>query len=185
MGLTISGEMFHAQRTVMFQRESILPKEFSGMMIVRFCGLGLFWCFFIFVLASGLKNVSEKIARNRKYNCFIVVLLFSSFLWHCWKTVTCKGYNILVLTQVSERVEFRTWLCLWTVPSTWDALMTVADRLQTAFIPQWQIHQDNLGRCTCVPAAPAPAVTMCGEKQCVFIQLLFSAQTSLISASKF
>lgn len=80
MGLTISGEMFHAQRTVMFQRESILPKEFPGMMIVRFCGLGLFWCFFIFVLASGLKNVSEKIARNRKYNCFIVVLLFSPFL---------------------------------------------------------------------------------------------------------
>lgn len=39
---------------------------------------------------------------------------------------------------------------------------------KSSFIPQWQIHQNNLGRYTCVPAAPAPAVPVCGDKQFVF-----------------
>lgn len=34
MGLTIYGDMFHAQRTVMFQEENILPRQFLAMVEV-------------------------------------------------------------------------------------------------------------------------------------------------------
>lgn len=39
--------------------------------------------------------------------------------------------------------------------SACNALVNLADRLKVACIPQGQMHKNNLGRRTCVPAAPA------------------------------
>lgn len=118
-----------------------------------------------------------------------MLLLFFLFLWQCSKTVTYKGYNSLVASLLSERVKFRARLCLWSVRSACNALVNLADRLNVAYIPQWQRHQNNLRRHTCVLAAPAPAVTVYGDGRflfwCIYWVALSLSEVALISVLKF
>lgn len=80
-------------------------------------------------------------------------------------------------------------LCLWAVQSTCNTLVKLANRVNVAYIPQWQTRQNNLARHTCVPGAPALAVRLYEDGQlvlwCIYSVAFSSSMTALVSSLMF